>query len=141
MLEKRKLGNSRLEVSPIGLGLLQFSGGIPLLYGRIAPETINATIEAALAGGINWFDTAEIYGNGRSERYLASALHTAGKKNGEVIIATKWLPVLRTAGNIRHSIKTRRRNLENFNIDLYQVHNPYSISSIESVMDAMADLV
>jgi aryl-alcohol dehydrogenase-like predicted oxidoreductase len=115
------------------------------LFGRafpvIPPSDKNAIIQAALEGGINWFDTAELYGAGVSERSLAEGLKAAGKDPGEVIIATKWWPLLRTAGNIPHSIADRLRFLGGFPIDLYYVHQPYSFSSPESEMNAMADLV
>jgi len=58
-----------------------------------------------------------------------------------VVIATKWLPYLRTANSIRKTIANRQAALAPFGIDLYQIHFPLSFSSIEAQMDAMADLV
>ena len=108
---------------------------------NITREEKNATVRAALDGGINWFDTAELYGNGVSEASLAAALKAAGKSDQEVVIATKWWPLLRTARNIPHTIQDRLRFLDGFSISLYMVHQPYSFSSPEAEMDAMADLV
>ncbi len=107
----------------------------------IPQEEKNAIIKAALDGGINWFDTAEMYGAGVSERSLATGLKAAGKADKDVVIATKWQPFLRTAGNIPHSIEDRLRFLDGYSIANYMVHQPYSFSSPEAEMNAMADLV
>ncbi len=61
-------------------------------------------VAAALVGGTNWFDTAEAYGGGRSERALARVLSAAGRRNRDVVIVTKWQPVLRRAGSIKGTI-------------------------------------
>jgi aryl-alcohol dehydrogenase-like predicted oxidoreductase len=140
----RTLGKSGIRISPIGLGMMEFSGGggyFGFAFPRISPEEKNATVRAALEGGINWFDTAEIYGNGVSEASLAAALKAAGKSDQEVVIATKWWPLLRTARNIPRSIHERLRLLGGYSIGLYMVHQPFSFSSPEAEMDAMADLV
>lgn len=140
----RRLGKTDIFVTPIGLGVMEFAGGGGLL-GRMFPvipqEEKNAIIKAALDGGINWFDTAEMYGAGVSERSLAIALVAAGKVDKDVLVATKWLPFLRTAGNIPHTIKDRLHNLDGFSIANYMIHQPYSFSSPEAEMNAMANLV
>jgi aryl-alcohol dehydrogenase-like predicted oxidoreductase len=140
----RPLGKTGIRVTPIGLGVMELSGGGGLL-GRAFPVIPqvekNAIIQAALDGGINWFDTAEIYGAGVSERSLADGLKAAGKQPGDVVVATKWFPFFRTAGNIPHTIADRLRFLDGYPIDLYYIHQPISFSSPESEMNAMADLV
>ena len=141
---KRYLGQTDIEVSPIGLGVMQFSGGwgfVRFMYQELSTETKNKIVQVALDGGVDWFDTAEIYGLGRSERSLANALKVAGKTNTDVIIATKWFPLFRRAANISKTIDSRLRCLDGYNIELYQVHNPYSFSSTSAVMNNMADLV
>jgi aryl-alcohol dehydrogenase-like predicted oxidoreductase len=141
---KRRLGRTQIEITPIGLGTWQFSEGRSingLVWSRIDPHVTEEIVATALAGGINWFDTAEAYGGGRSERALAHALTAAGKRQGDVVIATKWQPLLRRAASIRGTIDRRLKNLSPFGIDLHQVHNPASFSSVEAEMDAMADLV
>ncbi|MBT3212397.1 MAG: aldo/keto reductase [Planctomycetaceae bacterium] len=142
--EKRKLGNTDIEVSPIGLGVMQFAGGEGV-FGKIFPvlaqEEKNTIIQTALDNGINWFDTAEMYGFGRSEQGLSDGLKAAGKGSEDVVVATKWLPLFRSARNIPKTIHDRIRFLDGYNIDLYMVHQPWSFSSTEAQMDAMADLV
>jgi aryl-alcohol dehydrogenase-like predicted oxidoreductase len=144
MTVDRKLGRSEIAVSAIGLGCMQFSQGRGLI-GRIMrnldQETTNAIVKAALDGGVNWFDTAELYGGGRSEQVTAAALVANGKRDGEVVIATKWNPLFRTAASIKSTIGKRKAALSPFHIDLHQVHQPISFSSVESQMEAMADLV
>ena len=144
VFDKRRLGHTDLEVSPIGLGVMQFAGGSGM-FGMMFPDTSqedkNLIISSAIEGGINWFDTAEIYGRGNSERGLRDALLHAGIKDEDVIIGTKWFPMFRTARNIPRTIEDRLRYLSGFTIDLYMVHQPWGFSSPESEMDAMADLV
>lgn len=102
---------------------------------------INRIVKTSLDGGINWFDTAEIYGNGASEKALSRALTDNGKKPGEIMIATKWWPMFRTASSILKTIDQRIEALSPFPIDLYQVHQPWGFSNVNSEMDAMAKLV
>jgi aryl-alcohol dehydrogenase-like predicted oxidoreductase len=140
----RRLGGTDIEVTSIGLGAWQFSGGKGLAgahWPALSAKETNEIVRAALARRITWFDTAEIYGNGRSERVLSNALKAAGKRNGDVMVATKWWPALRTGGSIRNTIDERLHCLDGFSIDLYQIHNPASFSSVETEMEAMADLV
>jgi aryl-alcohol dehydrogenase-like predicted oxidoreductase len=140
----RHLGKTDMLVSPIGLGVMELAGGgglVGRMYPVIPQEEKNAIIKAALEGGINWFDTAEMYGAGVSERSLATGLKAAGKSDQEVIVATKWWPLFRTADNIRHSIKNRLHFLDGYSVGNYMVHQPFSFSSPEAEMNAMADLV
>lgn len=139
----RSLGQTEIRVTPIGLGVMQFSGGdgvFRFMFEDIAQEQKNQIVAAALTGGINWFDTAEMYGRGRSERSLAVALTEAGRENGEVVVCTKWFPIFRTAANLAKTIDVRLRNLDGYAIDHYIVHQPWGLSSPEAEMEAMADL-
>jgi len=140
----RHLGKTNLMVSPIGLGVMELAGGGGLI-GRMFPvipqEEKNAIIKAALDGGINFFDTAEMYGAGVSEQSLATGLKAAGKTDKDVIIETKWSPFLRTANNMKVTIEDRLRFLGGYSIANYMIHQPYSFSSPEDEMNVMAELV
>lgn len=140
----RKLGHSELMVTPIGIGVMQFAGGEGF-WQYMFEDTLQAEkdeiIKAALDGGVNWFDTAELYGFGRSERLLAKALENNDVPDADVIIADKWWPFPRLARNIGRTIDARRLNLSPYMLDLYQIHWPNSLSSVEAQMEAMADLV
>lgn len=138
-MKLRTLGSSDLRVSPIGLGTWQFSKGQGIggnFWSVLEDENIKEIVRASLASGINWFDSAEAYGWGASEKALASALASLGK---DAIIATKWMPVFRTAGSMPRIVEKQLRRLKH--IDLYQVHNPASFSSVEKEMDVLAGLV
>jgi aryl-alcohol dehydrogenase-like predicted oxidoreductase len=112
-----------------------------MMFPDLSQEQMNAIIKAALDGGINWFDTAEMYGFGHSERGLANALKSAAKQDDEVVVATKWFPIFRTASNIPRTIQNRIHHLGGYTIDLYMVHRPSRFSPPEALMEAMADLV
>jgi aryl-alcohol dehydrogenase-like predicted oxidoreductase len=138
------MGKTDIEVTPVGLGCWQFSGGQGMagrFWEALTQQTVNEVVAVSLKRGINWFDTAEMYGRGTSERALAAALQTAGKTGGDVVVATKWFPFFRTAGSIKATIDERLRCLSPFGIDLHLVHQPVSFSSVEAEMAAMADLV
>lgn len=142
--QKRPLGQTGMQITPIGLGVMQFSGGsgvFGMVFPDLSQEDMDEIIKAALDGGINWFDTAEMYGRGKSEQGLSTALKTLEIQDDEVIIGTKWFPIFRTAGNIPRSIEDRLKFLDGYTVDLYMVHQPYSFSSPEAEMEAMADLV
>lgn len=143
-MEARALGSSSIRVSPIGLGCWQFSNRIGLagkFWPSLSEVPAREIIQASLEGGVNWFDTAEMYGKGASEECLSSGLHALEIKPGEVVIATKWHPVGRTARSMLRTIETRKRYLGAYPIDLYQIHLPASFSSIEGEMEAMAQLL
>jgi aryl-alcohol dehydrogenase-like predicted oxidoreductase len=144
MTPLRRLGRTDIEISAIGLGCWQFSEGWGLVGGfweALRPEVVEQIVSTSLAGGVNWFDTAEAYGKGRSEQALSRALQSLGKHNGEVVIATKWWPFPHTARSITGTIDDRLRFLAPYGIDLHQIHQPYALASVPAQMNAMADLV
>jgi len=141
---RRRLGRTQIEVTPVGLGCWQFSGGTGIsgkFWEALPQKTVDQVVADSLERGINWFDTAELYGGGASERALAAALKAAGKGSGDPVVATKWSPFFRTAGSIRSTIGKRLACLSPFGIDLHQVHQPAGLSSVEAEMAAMADLI
>jgi aryl-alcohol dehydrogenase-like predicted oxidoreductase len=140
----RQLGQSDIHVSPIGLGTMQFSGksAISALVPAIPQQQVDAIIKAALGGGITWFDTAELHGFGKSERALSAGLTNAGITPGDVTVATKWLPLGRTARSIERTIGKRTSALHPFPIDLHQIHwGAGSFSSVRAQVRSMARLV
>lgn len=134
-MQKRKLGNSSLMVSPIGVGFWGIVGG-DYWGAQDETDTVGA-VEAALDAGINFFDTAEGYGDGYSEEMLGRALK--GRRN-EAVIATKV-----SAGNlapeaIRAACERSLKRLQTDTIDLYQVHWPSREVPFDETMAALLEL-
>ncbi len=138
-MQYRRLGSSGLQVSLAGLGTNNF--GMRLDY-----ERSKSVVDAALDAGINFFDTADIYGGGKSEEYLGQAL---GARREDVLIATKFgMPVGEgpfTRGGSWHYIeKAVERSLRRLGtdyIDVYQMHQPDPDTPIEETLDALSNLV
>lgn len=142
--EKRPLGRTRIEISPVGLGCWQFSCGKGMVggYWRILdPDTVRSIVAASLKGGITWFDTAQAYGKGESERMLSNALQELQVDPDTIRIATKWWGVGKFAGNMRRNIVARYNALNPYPVDLYQIHQPYSFSSPRAEGRVMAELL
>lgn len=145
-MEKRKLGNSNLEVSVIGFGAWGI-GGAPFWNSEGDSASVKA-IKTAFGQGINFFDTAPVYGFGRSERLMAKALK--GKRD-KVVLATKlglrWdkesLSSLRkdsSAKSIRFEIEESLKRLATDYIDLYQVHWPDPQTPLQETMEELMRL-
>ncbi|MHB1611224.1 MAG: aldo/keto reductase [Sulfobacillus sp.] len=138
------LGTTELKFSPIGLGTWQFSQGkgmIGKFWPTLSNTSIHDIVHTALDSGINWFDTAQAYGGGQSERALSDALNALKISPPEAFIATKWWPVLRSSRSLEATITHRLQQLRGWPITLYQIHQPYSRSTIALQMKSMAILL
>lgn len=127
-----------LKVSAIGLGTWQF-GSWEWGYGhRYARQEAGAIVRRALEMGVTLFDTAELYGFGRSERILGRALagHT-----GDVVVATKLLPVTPAAGLVQRRAQASARRLGVQTIDLYQIHQPNPLAQSPTTMRGLRRLL
>ncbi len=126
------VGSTGLQVSPLGIGTNRWGAG------RQADPGLLPTFEAALAAGINFFDTAEIYSLGGSERTLGQFLASGGRN---AVVATKFLPFpwrlskSSLTGAIRASLERLRLTV----VDLYLIHVPLPPVKIETWMDALAE--
>ena len=128
-MERRQLGTTDLELSVVGLGTWVFGGR----WGGAEDADSEAACHAALDAGINWIDTADIYGQGRAEQIVG---RVARDRPGEVIVATKggvaWevgeggLSIWREASGdyLRHALDRSLIALGLDSVDLYQVHWP-----------------
>jgi len=125
------------QISKIGLGTWQF-GSREWGYGtRYAGEVAQAIVARALELGITLFDTAEIYGFGRSERILGRAL---GEHAESVFLATKILPVFPVAPVVEQRAVASANRLGARRLDLYQVHQPNPVVGDRTIMRGMRAL-
>jgi aryl-alcohol dehydrogenase-like predicted oxidoreductase len=126
------------RMSAIGLGTWQF-GATEWGYGAdYADREAGDIVHRALDVGITLFDTAEIYGFGRSERILGKAL--AGRRD-EVFLATKLLPVLPVGPVVLRRARGSLRRLGVASVDLYQIHQPNPVVPLSATMPAFAQLM
>lgn len=134
-MKKRRIGS--LQVSEVGLGCNNFGW-------RLDAAESAAVVRAALDSGIDFFDTADIYGAGQSEEFLGKAL---GPRREEVVIATKFGMELEGQGKgaspayIRTALEASLRRLGTDRIDLYQLHTPDPTVSIEETLGALDELM
>ncbi|HEX7587902.1 MAG TPA: aldo/keto reductase [Anaerolineae bacterium] len=138
-MDYRQLGSTGLRVSPIALGCMTF--------GRDIDEAASVPIvRRALDAGINFFDTANVYGRGVSEEITGRALKDVRER---VVIASKFFGQMGDAPNergasryhIHNSIEASLRRLQTDHIDLYQIHRFDSDTPLEETLRALDDLV
>jgi len=128
----KTLGNSGLFVSELCLGAMTFGGdeGIWGKIGNLQQKEADELIKIALEAGINFIDTANVYGFGASERIVGQSLKNLGVRREDVVVATKVLgpmgdgPNARGAsrGHIMSECKASLKRLQTDYIDLYQIH-------------------
>ncbi|HWG60249.1 MAG TPA: aldo/keto reductase [Streptosporangiaceae bacterium] len=141
-MEERILGRTGRPVSVIGLGTWQLGAD----WGEVADEDALAVLESAVESGITFFDTADVYGDGRSEQLIGQFL--ARHRGAPVTVATKMGrrvaldPALYTLSNFRQWTDRSRANLGVDTVDLVQLHCPPTpVYSSEAVYDALDTLV
>jgi 1-deoxyxylulose-5-phosphate synthase len=135
----RKLGSSGVDVSEISLGSwLTYSGGVQVAQAK-------ACVEAAFDAGINFLDTANVYGRGAAETLLGEAL--AGHERSSYVLATKvYFPMSDSdrglsAAQIHKQIDASLKRLRTDYVDLYQCHRYDNETPLEETMDALTEVV
>lgn len=142
LMEKRQLGNTDIEISTMGLGMMGMSPGV---YGTPDDNESIKTIHRALELGINLLDTADTYGNGHNEQLLGQALQ--GSKREQAIVATKftfgpnWEFIGGHPDYVKKAIDESLRRLNLDYIDIYYQHRVDPNVPIEETVGAMAELV
>lgn len=141
-MEYTKLGLTDLEVSRIGFGCWAIGGHG---YGKVDDNESIKTIENALDSGINFFDTADVYGFGHSEEILGKGL---GRQRNKVVIATKFGVNWDKSGNTFKDCSSKRvveaveKSLRRLKVDvipLYQIHWPDPNTTLQETMGALID--
>ncbi|MGA2617405.1 MAG: aldo/keto reductase [Thermoguttaceae bacterium] len=135
-MQYRKLGTTGLEVSVICGGTWSIATRDAFWDGQQRGDSI-AAVHAAIEAGVNFFDTAPLYGNGESEEILGEAL--AGRR-GELIVATKVSPADLEPARLRARCEQSLRALRTDYIDLYQIHFPNFAIPLEATYRTMDDL-
>jgi len=146
-MQRKKLGNSELEISPIGIGTWAMGGaGWEFSFGPQRDEDSLSALHAALDYGINWVDTAAVYGLGHAEELIGKAIK---ERNPRPYVFTKCTVVWDAGGKTRNCLKATSirkeiegslRRLKTDVIDLYQIHWPQPDSDIEEGWAEMAKL-
>lgn len=137
----RTIGAGGPAVSALGLGCNNFGG-------RLDEADSLAVIDAALDHGITFFDTADIYADGESERLLGVALVRRGLRDAVVIATKGGLPMPGAAdeprssrGYLHRAVRASLRRLGTDRIDLYQLHAPDGVTPVEETVAALDELV
>ena len=144
-----QLGNTGVFVSRLCLGAMTFGGSenaVTTAIGRLSQNETNTIVGDALAAGINFIDTADVYGGGASEQRLAAALK--GHRH-DVVLATKASGRMGSGPNqigqsrlhLMEAVEGSLKRLQTDHIDLYQIHNFDPLVPLEDVMRTLDDLV
>ena len=147
-MKTRKLGATGIDLTVIGLGTWAHGGGNwAYSWGKQDDEESIDTITAAIKEGINWIDTAAVYGLGHSEEVLGRALK---KTRAKIFVATKCSLTWDSTGNIINNLRAKSvraeceaslRRLQLDAIDLYQIHWPDPAEQLEEGWATIADLI
>ena len=150
-MEYKTLGNTGLLVSQLCFGTMTFSGGEGFwkAIGTVDQAGADELIRASLEGGINFFDTADVYSEGESEKMLGQSLRNLGIARKDVVVATKVYgrtgpgrnDVGASRGHIMDAVEASLKRLQTDHIDLYQIHGNDSVTPVEETLRALNTLV
>ena len=151
-MKYKQLGRTGLYVSELCLGTMTLGGnadaGMWRAIGSVGQEEANQLIARALAEGINFIDTADIYSFGQSERLVGQALKDIGVPRSNIVLATKTAGAMgpgpndqgASRGHIMDSVQRSLERLQTDHIDLYQIHANDSVTPVEETLRALDDL-
>lgn len=152
-MKYNRLGGTGLYVSELCLGAMTFGSdgdaGIWTKMGVRDQSEVDGIIARSLAAGINFIDTADVYGQGGSETRLGRGLKNLGIARKDVVIATKVFGVVgngpndrgASRGHIMDGVKASLDRLQTDHIDLYQIHHDDRITPLDETLRALDDLV
>jgi aryl-alcohol dehydrogenase-like predicted oxidoreductase len=149
-MKYRMLGRTGLYVSEICFGTMTFGGkGFWTAIGTLDQGAVNGLIKKSLDAGINFFDTANVYSEGESEKLFGQALKDLGVARNDLVVATKVRgrmgpgpnQVGLSRGHIMNAVEDSLRRLGTDHIDLYQVHGADLVTPIDETLRALDDLV
>jgi aryl-alcohol dehydrogenase-like predicted oxidoreductase len=150
-MEYKTLGNTGLLVSNLCLGTMTFHGGEGFwkAIGSVDQSGADELIRASIEAGVNFFDTADVYSEGESEKTLGQSLKNLKIARKDVVIATKVFgrvgpgrnDVGASRGHIMDAVDASLRRLQTDHIDLYQIHGNDSVTPLEETLRALDTLV
>jgi aryl-alcohol dehydrogenase-like predicted oxidoreductase len=150
-MEYKTLGNTGLLVSTLCLGCMTFHGGSGFWQkvGTVDQAGADDLVKSSIDAGINFFDTADVYSEGESEKTLGQSLKNLNIARKDVVIASKVYgrtgpgrnDVGASRGHIMDSIDASLQRLQTDHIDLYQIHGNDTITPIEETLRALDTLV
>ncbi|CAF0988809.1 unnamed protein product [Rotaria sp. Silwood1] len=133
----------RISISPLVLGTWAWGDKRTWAWNEECDGKAKEAFDMSISKGINTFDTAEVYGNGESERSIAR--YKANHPNAhDIVIATKFLPYpyrFSYPSSLLNALRASLQRLQVDCVDLYQIHGPIHLRSIEVVADALAEAV
>jgi len=141
-----ELGQTGIKVTALGLGTWQWGDRMMWQYGQgYSDQDVRAAFDASLEAGINFFDTAEVYGVGRSESLLGEYIRSLDGKAGELglVVASKFWPMpwRLFQGQLTSALRSSLERLGLNRMDLYQIHSPHSVRPVETWAEALAGVV
>jgi len=150
-MKYKTLGDTGLLVSTVCFGTMTFHGGKDMfrLIGTVDQAGADELIKASLTAGINFFDTADVYSEGESEKILGQSLKNLQIARKDVVVATKVFgrvgpgrnDVGASRGHIMDAVDASLRRLQTDYIDLYQIHGNDAVTPIEETLRALDTLV
>jgi aryl-alcohol dehydrogenase-like predicted oxidoreductase len=157
-MQYKTLGDTGLLVSTLCLGTMTFGGAqdtamadarIWKMIGGTGQAEADALVKASIDAGINFFDTADVYSGGQSEKTLGQALKNLNIKRSDVVIATKVYGRVgegrndmgASRGHIMDAVEASLKRLQMDHIDLYQIHGNDTVTPIEETLRALDTLV
>src|ERR1700678_4319534 len=151
VMHYKTLGNTGLQVSTICLGTMTFGDGrgIWKTIGAVGQAGADELVKASIDAGVNFFDTADVYTEGESEKILGQSLKNLKIARQHVVIATKVYgrvgpgrnDVGASRGHIMDGVEASLRRLQTDHIDLYQIHANDSVTPLEETLRALDTLV
>src|ERR1700727_1806380 len=151
LMQYKTLGDTGLLVSTLCFGTMTFHGGTGLFknIGTVDQAGADELVKASIDAGINFFDTADVYSEGESEKALGQSLKNLNIARNSVVIATKAFgrtgpgrnDVGASRGHIMDAVDASLRRLQTDHIDLYQIHGNDAITPIEETLRALDTLV
>ncbi len=150
-MQYKTLGNTGLLVSRLCMGTMTFHGGSARfkVMGQVDQQGVDEMVSTCLKSGINFFDTADVYSEGESEKALGASFKNLDVARKNIVIATKAYARIgkgvndigASRGHIMDAVEGSLKRLGTDYIDLYQIHGNDSVTPMDETLRAMDDLV